>query len=119
DCPRMRSLIDSLVEEIFQVVHASGYHTHARTAAEYLDTLYRKLVPATASHRSSMLQDILDGRRTEIDALNGAVVRLGERAGVDVTRNRTIQALVTFAETRSRRSPGQGPARSLVRGNTR
>jgi 2-dehydropantoate 2-reductase len=101
-CPGMCSLIDSLVGEIFDVMHASGYRTHARTAAEHLDTFYRKLVPATASHRSSMLQDILDGRRTEIDALNGAVVRLGEPVGVDVTYNRVVHALVTFAETRPR-----------------
>ena len=64
----MRSLINSLVEEIFEVMHTAGYSTHAPTAADYLTTFYQKLVPATASHRSSMLQDLTAGRRTEIDS---------------------------------------------------
>lgn len=35
------------------------------------------------SHRGSMLQDVMRGRRTEIDYLNGAVVQLGRKTGVD------------------------------------
>ena len=41
-----------------------------------------------------MLEDLLAGRRTEIDAINGAIVRLGERHGVDVTANRVVTTLV-------------------------
>lgn len=56
--------------------------------------LVRAVAEVTRSVRSSMLQDIDAGRVTEIDAINGAIVRLGERHGVDVTANRLVTALV-------------------------
>lgn len=50
-------------------------------------------------HEPSMLQDRKAGRRTEIDALNGAVADQGESLGVDVTLNRTLATLVRLAES--------------------
>ena len=55
--------------------------------------------------RSSMWEDLQAGRRTEIDYLNGAVVALAEKAGLDAPANRHIVALVQEAE--------QGKAGSL------
>ena len=48
--------------------------------------------------RSSMWEDLRAGRRTEIDYLNGAVVALAEKAGLDAPANRRIVALVREAE---------------------
>jgi 2-dehydropantoate 2-reductase len=48
--------------------------------------------------RSSMWEDLEAGRRTEIDYLNGAVVALAERAGLDAPANRRIVALMHAAE---------------------
>jgi 2-dehydropantoate 2-reductase len=45
-----------------------------------------------------MLQDILHGRITEIDAINGALVREGERRGVPTPVNRTLTLLVKALE---------------------
>lgn len=50
--------------------------------------------------RTSMLQSIEKGSVTEIDYVNGAVVRLGERWGVDTPVNRTLVALVKGIESR-------------------
>jgi len=44
--------------------------------------------------QTSMLQDLLRGRRLEHDALNGAVARAAARAGVAVPVNRTLAALL-------------------------
>jgi 2-dehydropantoate 2-reductase len=41
-----------------------------------------------------MLQDIENGRRTEIDHINGAFSRLGEKQCVAVPLNRTMTAMV-------------------------
>lgn len=54
---------------------------------------------ATAGNRSSMLQDVTAGRRTEIDQLNGAVVQRAADAGVDVPVNRVLTGLVRAWET--------------------
>ncbi len=53
---------------------------------------------ATARNRSSMLQDLERGRRTEIDAINGAIARMGEEAGVPCPVNRVLTLLVKEAE---------------------
>jgi 2-dehydropantoate 2-reductase len=53
-----------------------------------------EVVRATSGNRSSMLQDVERGRRTEIDDINGALVKAGERAGVAMPVNRVLWSLV-------------------------
>jgi 2-dehydropantoate 2-reductase len=53
-----------------------------------------EVVRATAGNRSSMLQDVERGRRTEIDEINGALVRAGESKGLNMPINRALWALV-------------------------
>ncbi len=50
--------------------------------------------------RSSTAQDLARGRRTEIDHLNGLVVREGERLGIRTPANRVLHTLVKLAEPR-------------------
>jgi 2-dehydropantoate 2-reductase len=50
--------------------------------------------------KTSMLQDIERGKRTEIDFINGAVVQIGKESGVDTPVNETLYGLVRFLERR-------------------
>ena len=50
----------------------------------------REVCSKTRDNISSMLQDIKKQRRTEIDAINGAVVTAGERIGIDTPENRLL-----------------------------
>ena len=59
------------------------------------------LARATAANKNSMLQDLEAGRRTEIDVLNGAVVRLAEKAGLSVPYNQCITHVVKALERRA------------------
>ncbi|MEN6578613.1 MAG: 2-dehydropantoate 2-reductase [Phycisphaerales bacterium] len=95
-----RTLMNRLVEEVFAVMEKAGYRTHWQRPEEFLDVFYRKLVPDTAGHKSSMLQDIAAGKRTEIDALNGVVVQLAQQRGVTVPYNHTLCNLIQFIENR-------------------
>jgi 2-dehydropantoate 2-reductase len=57
-----------------------------------------EVVRGTAGNRCSMLQDVENGRPTEIDAINGAVVRAAEEAGVPAPWNRMLVQLIRAAE---------------------
>jgi 2-dehydropantoate 2-reductase len=67
-------------------------------AADYLERFRRELLPPTKEHRSSMQEDIEQGRRTEIDALNGAVWRMGTESGVDTPVNELLTRMIHFLE---------------------
>lgn len=98
--PSTRAVMDDVIEETFAVMQAHGLDTHAPDAKSYRRVFYDKLVPATASHRSSMLQDIRAGRRTEIDALNGQVVKLGHQAEVPTPTHAALCHMLHFLQDR-------------------
>ncbi len=92
-------IMNRLIEEIFEVIHASGYETNWDTPEEYQEIFYSKLVPDTYNHKSSTLQDISKRQKTEIDTLNGKVIELGEKYGVDVSVNKTIYNIIKTIES--------------------
>jgi 2-dehydropantoate 2-reductase len=68
-----------------------------------------KLAEAMPVTVSSTAQDIRKGKRTEIDHLNGAVVRHGEALGIATPVNRTLNALIKLREQSTRsRDPRSG-----------
>ena len=62
----------------------------------------RAIAATMAGQRSSTAQDLARGRRTEIDHLNGFVVRAGERLGIPTPANRVLHTLVKLAEAGGR-----------------
>ena len=54
----------------------------------------------TRENTNSMLNDILQGRRTEIDYINGWAVEMGSKKGVDMKLNRILVQFVKLLETR-------------------
>ena len=98
-----RIIMNQIVREVFGVIGAAGYRTHWNSPERFLDVFYNKLVPDTAEHKSSTLQDIKTGKKTEIDALNGAVIQLAEKHGIDVPYNRFAYNTVKFIEKKGPR----------------
>jgi 2-dehydropantoate 2-reductase len=54
--------------------------------------------PGGGEHRPSMGQDMVKGRRTEIQFLNGFVVRKGEEVGIPAPTNKILTEIVTKVE---------------------
>ena len=81
--------------ETARVAREQGVDLGDEAAVAALDGV----VEATAANTSSMLQDVNAGRRTEIDAINGAVL---DRAGRPVPVNRTLAGLVRAWEAGDR-----------------
>ncbi|MCD6386471.1 2-dehydropantoate 2-reductase [Candidatus Sumerlaeota bacterium] len=94
-------IMKQIIREAFAVADACGQELFWKTPEEYLDVLFNRLIPATAAHHPSMLQDIRRGKRTEIDALNGAIVRLGRRFNVETPVNATLTYLIKSLEQKS------------------
>ncbi len=100
-----RDLMNCIVKEIFEVMKESGHKTHWECAEDYLETFYSKLLPSTAAHNSSMLQDIQLKKKTEIDSLNGAVLRLAEEFHIDTPCNLVLCNMIRFLEMNNRIEP--------------
>lgn len=95
ELPEASRLMESAAREVGAVAAALsielGEDPVARTVA---------VARATAANRSSMLQDLERGRRTEVEAINGAVVEHGQARGVATPINETLSLLVRAMERR-------------------
>ena len=91
-------IMNKMIEETFAVINAAGYKTFWETPEEYEEVFYGKLVPDTFAHRSSTLQDIENRRKTEIDTLNGCILRIGEKYGVPTPTHAMIVEMIKGIE---------------------
>ena len=97
--PYTLELMNSIIDEIFNVIKASPYETLWETSEEYKDIFYSKLVPDTYNHYSSTHQDIKRKIKTEIDTLNGKVIELGDKYNIDTNTNKIIYDLIKAIES--------------------
>jgi 2-dehydropantoate 2-reductase len=93
--PDLRALVTGLVDEGKAVAAAQGIELDA-DPEELIDHAAKPEV--AYDHKASMLQDVEARRQTEVDYLNGGIVRFGEEYGVPTPLNATIQALVKGVE---------------------
>ena len=100
-----RTLMETIAREIFDVFGAAGIPTHWPNVGSYMEVFYRDLLPPTAEHESSMLQDLQAGRPTEIDVLCGAVDRLARKFNIASPVNTALLALIRAAERNSGTDP--------------
>ena len=94
-----REIMSRVIDEAYQVAWALRADLFLATPEEYRRHLFETLIPPTAAHTPSMLQDIQKGKRTEIDALNGAIVRLGKERQIACRTNETLVDLIRVLET--------------------
>jgi 2-dehydropantoate 2-reductase len=92
--PATREVMTEALRETLAVAHASGI---ALDDAEVHAAAWRT-ADAMSAQYSSTAQDILRGKPTEIDMLNGYVAQRGAQLGIDTPVNRTLHALVRLRE---------------------
>lgn len=91
DVPLLRSAMADITAEAENVARAAGVALRPGEALALTEAACRQ----TAANRSSMLQDVQSGRRTEIDDINGAIVREGARLGIYTPINKALLWLLT------------------------
>jgi len=91
-----RAMITTAVEEGVAVANASGVPVPARP----IHDLTEVSMTDHANHEASMLQDVKAGRRTEVDAINGAIVEAGRAVGLAAPVLETLWRLVKLEEAK-------------------
>lgn len=86
-------LFEDLIKEGEAVAKALGIELHGDPRQ-----MVQKGANAPGKHRASMLQDVLAKRQTEVDFMNGAIVKWGEQAGIPTPLNRALWELVKGLE---------------------
>jgi len=89
----LRRLVSGLIAEGLTVAAAQGI-----ADVGDVEALIDHAADVAYDHKASMLQDVQARRATEIDFLNGAIVRFGRELGVPAPLNDTIVALVKGVE---------------------
>jgi 2-dehydropantoate 2-reductase len=92
---RLNPLKLAIIDECVQVARKDGV---------VFDLDFVQIVNDTfrpSRNHSSMHQDLVRGKRTEIDYLNGAVVALGKRYGIDCPVNESLVAMIKALEART------------------
>ena len=83
------ALVISLLPEMENVLNAG-----VRFSAARLETLMVTVAERTAENTSSMLQDVAAGRQTEVEYINGYIVRRGQEVGVRCVMNYMVLQMV-------------------------
>lgn len=99
--PEARALLSAAAQETANVASALGI------TLPYADPVARaiQVATATASNKSSTLQDVLRGAPTELDRINGAVIREGRRVGVPTPVNERLMRVVQHSRFAEHRVP--------------
>ena len=93
-----RAILHAAVEEAVIVAHAAGVTLPYQDPQAHVIAV----AEATASNRSSTLQDVLRGSPSEIPTINGAIVRVAERYGIAVPTNTLLVALMAAVDSTAR-----------------
>lgn len=75
-----------LCDEVAHISRAEGF----ADIATVLSHTVASVIAGTAANRSSMLQDVQGGRRTEIDYITGYLLQVADRHGIDAPHNRAL-----------------------------
>ena len=94
DHSEIEALLEAAVTEAHAVAEAKGIRLGFQDPVGHT----KEVCVATAANKSSMLQDILNHKQTEIDMINGAIVREGAQAGIETPVNFVLTSLIKFMQ---------------------
>jgi len=91
----LRKMMGKAVKEALEVAHMKQINLSNRDYVELMYSVARK----TYNNKNSMLQDVLRGKPTEIDFINGRIVEFGRKLGIEIDINELLTALIKGLES--------------------
>ena len=91
----LRKMMGTAVKEALEVSRMKQIDLSNR---DYIELMY-SVAKKTYSNKNSMLQDVLKGKPTEIDFINGRIVEFGKELGIEVVTNELLTALIKGLES--------------------
>ncbi len=91
----LRKLMEKVVKEALEVAHEKQIDLSNR---DYVELMY-SVAKKTYNNKNSMLQDVLKGKPTEIDFINGRIVEFGKKLGIEVITNELLTVLIKGLES--------------------
>ncbi len=101
----LEGTVERIIDECVAVSEKEGLNFDRSKIRKFVYSVASK----TSTNTSSMLQDVLKGRRTEIDSINGYVIRLAKKHAISVPANETLYALVKSIEDKGAESSSVSP----------
>ena len=93
--PKWRTQMLNAMEEIYALAHARG----VKLPPNSIDTVMATVNALPEDATSSMQRDIASGKPSELEAQNGAVVRMAREAGVDVPTHKLIYETLKICQS--------------------
>ena len=97
EIPELEESILAVVEESLKIARAEGIELNK-------EDLGRSMLNALEKgyeHKTSMLLDVINNRKTEVDFLNGKIVELGKKHTIETQLNRLIYSMIKALESGS------------------
>jgi len=89
--PLLQKIVEAISAESTNIAQAEGINL---TAPDMIQRT-KEVIRDTARNYSSMLQSVQQGKKTEIDSMNGKLVTIGKQHRIDTTLNKILVELVT------------------------
>lgn len=96
--PKLSSQMERVIRECYAVGQAKGIALNPSSANKFVELMIEKLIPSTATHYPSMLQDLRRKKQTDIDALNGAICRYGRSLNIPAPENQYLSDQIHLLE---------------------
>jgi 2-dehydropantoate 2-reductase len=92
-----KKLLFDISSEVVRVANAEGINANDKHVHEMIESVFDPKM--SGEHKTSMLQDRLLKRKTEIDAVCGKVITIGKKHGINTPRLECVYAIVKVIET--------------------
>jgi 2-dehydropantoate 2-reductase len=93
----MEATVERVIDECLQVAALEGVELDRKSSQDFV----RFIISKNSANTTSMYQDVIKGKRTEIDSFNGYVVSQAKKHGIRVPVNEMLYAFIKVIENKS------------------